>query len=329
MRVIVTGGAGFIGSNLVKRLVSEGAIVRVIDNLWRGSLDNLRLSDGSPVIDFDKQFHLADLTNDSACLDLIRNADLVYHLADVVGGVHFALTHEPFVFRQNILINSNVLSACLINKIPNYIYAGTACSFPKHLQMQDGIVSLKEDQTYPAEPESSYGWSKLMGEYESQLVQTSGLMNVGLLRLHNVYGPGVSFDPTYSQVIPSLIYKAIHFPQAPFIVWGTGNQYRDFVYIDDVVNGLILMFSRGMNKGTIQIGSEQATTMRELALQIVQISGKKIEPKFDMSKPEGDRGRIANCERAREILRWSPAIDLNTGLEKTYRSIETQIWKKG
>jgi GDP-D-mannose 3',5'-epimerase len=167
-----------------------------------------------------------------------------------------------------------------------------------------------------------------MGEYEAQLAQASGRMNVGILRLHNVYGPGVSFDPSYSQVIPSLICKAIQFPTEPFVVWGTGNQYRDFVYVDDVVNGLILMLPRGMNKGTIQIGSEQATTMRDLALQIIEISGKKIDVSFDTNRPEGDRGRIANCGRARDILGWSSTIDLRNGLEKTYRWIEAQMSKR-
>ncbi len=324
-RVLVTGGAGFIGSSLVKRLVAEGARVQVIDNLWRGSLDNLARPDGSCVIDLERDFHLADLTDFARCVVLIRDVDWVYHLADVVGGVQFVFSNEAFVFRQNILINTNVLSACVANSITNYVYVGTACSYPKHLQMAPGVVSLREEQTYPAEPESGYGWSKLMGEYEAELAQKFAKINVGLLRLHNVYGPGSPFEGDGAQVLPSLIRKAMRFPEEPFIVWGSGDQYRDFVYVDDVVEALMLVAQCGMNKGLIQIGSEQAMTIREAAQLVIQISGKPIKPTFDTSKPEGDRGRIAVCDRARNILGWKATVGLDEGLEQTYKWIASRV----
>jgi GDP-D-mannose 3',5'-epimerase len=327
IKVIVTGGAGFIGSSLVKRLVYEGANVQIIDNLWRGSIKNLQLANGAYAIDIEKDFRLADLTDYSKCLELIKDCDVVYHLADIVGGVHFAFSHESFIFRQNILINTNVLAACVLNGIPNYIYVGTACSFPKHLQMNPGINIIRENQTYPAEPESSYGWSKLMGEYEAETVQKMGSVNVGLLRFHNVYGPGSLFDPKTSQVIPALIRKAILYPSEPFIVWGSGSQYRDFIFVDDIVDSLLLVYVRGMNKGLIQIGSETGTTVKELTELIVELSGKPIEIQFDISKPEGDYGRVANCERARAILEWKQNILLREGLTRTYRWVENQMKK--
>jgi GDP-D-mannose 3',5'-epimerase len=180
-RVLVTGGAGFIGSTLVKRLVSSGAEVSVIDNLWRGSIENLRNVDGAPAIDIRSNFHLADLTDYSKCLELIKGFDLVYHLADVVGGIQFAFGNQAFIFRQNILINSNVLAACTLNHIPNYIYVGTACSYPKSLQMKAEVAAFREEQVYPAEPESSYGWSKLMGEYEAELARETGHISIVIL----------------------------------------------------------------------------------------------------------------------------------------------------
>jgi GDP-D-mannose 3',5'-epimerase len=317
-RILVTGGAGFMGSTLVKRLVAEGAEVRVLDNLWRGRLANLTDEHGRPVIDLERQFRLADLTEYSKCLELVRDVDLVYHLADVVAGIDFVFSHELFVYRQNLAINSNVLAAVLQNRVPQYVYVGTACSFPKHLQDQPGIVALREDQTYPAAPESAYGWSKLMGEYEAELGARDGQLSVGLLRLHNVYGPGATFEPGRSQVIPALIRKAIRWPEEPFVVWGDGSQYRDFVYVDDIVDALLAVPRRGMGQGVIQIGSECPTTVRELAQMIVRISGKSIEPQFDASKPSGDRGRIACCERARAILDWRPRVTLEEGLARSY-----------
>lgn len=324
-RVLVTGGAGFIGSTLVKRLVSEGADVSVIDNLWRGSVENLRNADGTFAIDMSSRFYLADLADYSRCQELIRNFDLVYHLADVVGGIQFAFGNQAFIFRQNVIINSNVLAACTINHVPNYIYVGTACSYPKSLQMKAGVVAFREEQVYPAEPESSYGWSKLMGEYEAELAQETGKINVGLLRFHNVYGPGASFESSRSQVLPSLILKAINYPTKPFIVWGNGNQYRDFIYIDDIIEALLLIVQHGMNRGPIQIGSEKPTSIREAAEAIVKISGKPIEIIYDASKPEGDHGRIAICDRAREILGWRPKVDLETGLKNSYDWILKQL----
>ena len=191
--------------------------------------------------------------------------------------------------------------------------------------MIDGISVLEEDQVYPANPESSYGWSKLMGEYEADLAKRANSLNVGMLRFHNVYGPGVSFDKHHSQVLPSLMYKAIMYPNEPFIVWGSGNQYRDFIYVKDAIEALILIAERGMNKDVIQIGSEKATTIREAANLIIEISGKTIQATYDESKPEGDKGRIASCSRARNILGWEPKTDLRTGLEETYLWIEKNV----
>jgi GDP-D-mannose 3', 5'-epimerase len=324
-KIIVTGGAGFIGSKLVKELVLYGAIVSVIDNLWRGSLDNLLDDNGKYVIDIKENFYLADLTDYKKCTELIKNADYVYHLADIVAGINFVFNNEMFVYRQNMLINTNTLNACILNKIPNYIYVGTACSYPKHLQMQDGIVSLSEDQTYPAEPESSYGWSKLMGEYEAELAVKNNLINVGLLRFHNVYGPGSVFDKERSQVLPALIRKAIAYPKEELIVWGNGDQYRDFIYIDDVIEALLLVALKGMCKGLIQIGSEKATTVREAAELIIKISGKNIPLHFDINGPQGDRGRIGNCKKAKEILGWYSKTSLEKGLSELYSWIKKKI----
>jgi nucleoside-diphosphate-sugar epimerase len=324
-KILVTGGAGFIGSSLTKALVRFGADVTVIDNLWRGSLENLRVHGNEYAVDMQRKFHHADLTHYSKCLEFIRDADYVYHLADVVAGINFVFSNEAFVFRKNVIINTNTMSACVVNGIRNLIYVGTACSYPKHLQMQDGIVQLREDQTYPAEPESSYGWSKLMGEYEASLIAANTLMNLGLLRFHNVYGPGSVFDPERSQVLPALVRKAINYPKEDFVVWGSGKQYRDFVYIDDIVDALLLVAEKGMGKGLIQIGSEQATTIQQAAELVVKLSGKDIPIRYDEKGPQGDRGRIAQCALARAILDWHPKTSFVNGMKHLYDWIQKQM----
>jgi nucleoside-diphosphate-sugar epimerase len=322
-RFIITGGAGFIGSHLVKRLRQQyyrAGQIKVLDNLWRGRLHNLQFENGTWAISPALDFCLVDLRNTTNALKFVTGADVIFHLADVVAGVNYVFSHESSVFRNNILINTNTLHAAKTNRVPTFIYVGTACSFPKFLQEGPGIHALKEEQTYPAEPESSYGWSKLMGEYETELAR-SDEFNVGILRLHNVYGPYTDYSATTGQAIPSLINKALNYKNDSFIVWGSGKQYRDFIYVDDVVDSLLLMLEKGMNKGVIQVGTGKATTIQELAHIISRLAEAKLQIKlniiFDETQPEGDRGRIANLDRAHNILKWKPKMNIEDGVSKT------------
>jgi nucleoside-diphosphate-sugar epimerase len=321
-RYIVTGGAGFIGSHLVKRLAAEvgPGQVKVVDNFWRGHIARFQREDGSWAINPQQDVCAMDLRVLSDALKYLRGADYVYHLADIVAGVNYVFGNQLSVYHSNVIINTNTLRAAKSYNVTNYVYVGTACSFPQHLEMGRGIHALREDQAYPADPESSYGWSKLMGEYEAELARSSGF-NVGVLRFHNVYGPGSDSSAATGQVIPALLRKAMAYPQAPFIVWGSGSQYRDFVFVEDVVSALMLVKDKGMNKGVIEIGSGHATTVKKLAHTIAGVVGramdKKIDVQFDTSMPEGDCGRIAVLKRAESTLGWRPHRTLQQGLEAT------------
>lgn len=168
-----------------------------------------------------------------------------------------------------------------------------------------------------------------MGEYEAQLAMEKDVFNVGLLRFHNVYGPLSDYSNTSSQAIPSLIRKAISYPTERYIVWGSGNQYRDFVYISDVVRALLAVKDHGMNCGVIQIGSRQPTTISELAFRIARIVGEQknrsIELEFDFCKPEGDQGRIAGGDRAQTLLNWDAKVSLEDGLRMTVAWMENVL----
>jgi GDP-D-mannose 3', 5'-epimerase len=324
MTILVTGGAGCIGSNLVRRLVGLGHNVLVADNLWRGSLENLIDSDQS-IIDLNKCFFRADLREYKNCLSLAEGVDTVIHLADIVAGINFIFENELDVYRANILINSNMLHAALEARVKRYIYLGTACSYPLEKQNTYAAEPLIEDDAYPANPESAYGWSKLMGEYECGLAQQTGTIETAILRLHNVYGPPCDISPERSQVIPALCRKAINFPQEDFVVWGSGLQRRAFLYVDDVVDAICLTMERGFDKGVIQIGPTESYSIKQIAELIVRISGKSITPTYDHSKPEGDRDRKANNSKARELIGWSPKVPIEDGLEVTYQSVVEQI----
>ena len=323
--VMVTGGAGMIGSNLVKRLVDMGYRVSVVDNLWRGKKAYLLNEDGKPVIDFDKDFFEVDLSVPGAMEPLLNGVDYIIHLADIVAGIKYVFNNQGSVFRQNILINSNVISAA--RKIPpkGFVYVGTACSFPAHLQSGVDASPLKEEDQYPASPESAYGWSKLMGEYETLLMEQEAGIPVSIPVLHNVYGAPCDYEDGRGQVIPSLIRKAIRYPDEPFIVWGSGSQGRAFIHVDDVVDGLVAAMQKGLGEGVIQLGPDVCISIKEIAETVVDISGKDIEIQYDTSKPEGDRGRCADYSKARRVLGWEPRVNLKDGLSQLYGWIETQI----
>jgi len=325
-RILVTGGAGMIGSNLVKRLISRGDDVVVIDNLWRGRLENLLNSDMSPSINLDHNFHNIDLSLGLPD-QLMEGIDYVYHLADIVAGVDWIFKNQGSVFRMNMQINSNVINAARNSKIKGFVYVGTACSFPEHLQSSDAAYPLKEEEQYPAQPESAYGWSKLMGEYESILLEKETGIPVSILVLHNVYGAPCDLGVLRSQVIPSLIAKAVCYPDVEFEVWGSGRQGRAFIHVDDVVSALLNTIPNGFGHGAIQIGPNRCTTINDLAHEIIKISGKQIEIKYDNTKPEGDRSRCADYSKATRILGWEPSVSLANGLSRLYDWVEFKLNK--
>ncbi|HPD58021.1 MAG TPA: SDR family NAD(P)-dependent oxidoreductase [Smithellaceae bacterium] len=325
-KILVTGGAGMIGSNLVKRLASQGNDVYVIDNLWRGKLEYLLDDSGKPVIPFETHFFKLELTNPQACSDIIDQVDYVYHLADIVAGIDYVFNNEGSVFRQNMLINSNVITAARSagKKLKGFIYVGTACSFPLSRQNSLDVIPLREEEMFPAEPESAYGWSKLMGQYETELMEKETGIPCSVLTLHNVYGSPCDFDER-SQVIPALIRKAINYPDEDFIVWGSGSQGRAFLHVSDAVDALIMTKENGLGKGMIQIGPSVCTSIKEIAETVVRISGKNITIKYDVTKPEGDKARSADYSKAKKILGWEPTVGLETGLTKQYEWIKKQI----
>jgi GDP-D-mannose 3',5'-epimerase len=325
--ILVTGGAGMIGSTLVKRLVKEGVNnVAIVDNLWRGKLEYLNDESGNPVIDLNSQFYDRDLAIPGAIDDLVDNFDCIFHLADVVAGIDYVFSNQGTLFRENILINSNVISSVRNSKkeIKGFIYVGTACSFPLTRQNSLDVIPLREEELYPAMPESAYGWSKLMGQYETELLEKETGIPTSVLMFHNVYGAPCDFGAR-SQVIPALIRKAINYPNEDFIVWGSGEQGRAFIHVEDIVEALILTMEKGLGKGMIQIGPSVCTSIKDIAEAVVKISGKDISIIFDVSKPEGDKARSADYSRAKLILGWEPKVSLDEGLKEQYKWIKKHM----
>jgi len=315
-KYLITGGAGLIGSNLLRHLIKKKNIeIYVVDNLWRGKIENFKDEDKF-LFDIDNYFFNLDLRNYDNCVKVTQNIDCVIHLADIVAGINYVFDNEFTLFQSNLSINSNMLRAAIKNKVNKYLYVGTACSYPLEKQASINTIPLTEEEAYPANPESSYGWSKLIGEYELELAEKNKQIEASILRLHNVYGPRCELSPEKSQVIPALFRKLIL--NEDFVVWGSGKQRRAFVYIEDTIRAIMLSLEKGMGQGVIQIGPDKSETISDIAKKLLKISGKDMDIKFDLSKPEGDFDRTANYSKAKKIIGWEPTVDIDSGLLNTY-----------
>ncbi len=329
-KILVTGGCGMIGSNLVKRLVNEGHDVSVIDNLWRGKLEYLNDENGQPVIDLDTHFYKIDMSEGIGIDEVVNNNEYIVHLADIVAGIDFVFNNQGDLFRLNNLINTHLFHSVRKagkDMIKGLIYVGTACSYPLTRQNSLDVIPLKEDELFPALPESAYGWSKLMGQLEIGYLEKETGIPCCTLQFHNVYGSPCDFGER-SQVIPALIRKAVNYPNEEFNVWGSGKQGRAFIHVNDVVNALCLALEKGWGHGWMQIGPSDCTSIREIAETVVKISGKDITPFYDVTKPEGDKARSADFSKAKEILGWEPKMSLEEGLKQQYEWIKNEIEKQ-
>lgn len=328
-KILVTGGCGMIGSNLVKRLVKEGHEVTIIDNLWRGKKEYLNDKNGIPVIDMDTHFFNLDLSINEGIDEIVEQNEYVIHLADIVAGIDYVFSNQGDLFRLNNLINTNLFHSVRKagkDKVKGLIYVGTACSYPLTRQNSLDVIPLKEEELFPALPESAYGWSKLMGQLEIGFLEKETGIPCCTLQFHNVYGSPCDYGQR-SQVIPALIRKAINYPNEEFNVWGSGKQGRAFIHVDDIVDALVLALEKGWGHGWIQIGPSVCTSIREIAETVIRISGKDITPFYDTTKPEGDKARSADYSKAKEILGWEPKVSLEDGLKQQYDWVKSQIEK--
>lgn len=318
-----------IGSNLVKRLVKEGHDVYVMDNLWRGKIDYLNDEGGKPVIDLNTHFYLVDIAKGDGMDDIVSRMDYVIHLADIVAGIGYVFNNQGELFRQNNLINTNLFHSVRKagkERIKGLIYVGTACSYPLTRQNSLDVIPLREEELYPAMPESAYGWSKLIGQLEIEYLEKETGIPCCTLQFHNVYGSPCDYGDC-SQVIPALIRKAVNYPDEPFDVWGSGEQGRAFIHVSDIVEALCMALEKGWGHGWIQIGPSECTSIKSVAEEIIKISGKDIKPFYDTTKPEGDKARCADYSKAKAVLGWEPKVKLEDGLREQYEWVKNQIEK--
>ncbi len=323
--VLVTGGAGFIGSHLVERLVREGAKVRVLDNLERGKLEYLgELQKAS-------DFRQEDLCEISVCQRACRNVEVVFHLASKVGGIRYYLEQRGEVFRQNTLIDHNVWSAAVEQGVPYFFYASSAHIYPIDLQSTPDAPLIREELAYPANPELSYGWAKLMGEMLIQFTVAQGCATrASIARIIGAYGPNQDLDLATGSAIPVFCRRAIEFPaRAPFVVMGTGKETRSYHFVSDTVEAMLRAVQKSQHAslvGPFNLGSVERVSIEELVREIVALSGKPIEISWDTAQPTAIWGQALDCTLAAQILDgWKPRVTLREGLDICYRHIEARL----
>ena len=311
LRCLVTGGAGFIGSHLVDELVRLGAEVMVVDDLSRGRKENLTRC--LHQIEFLK----GDLADLSVVTEALRDTDVCFHLAAIVGGVEFMNSH-PAEISKGLLVDRNVIDGCRLMDTPRLLYTSTACAYPTSLQEADDAPALKEEDafTHGVKPDSYYGWTKIMGEVTCRAYFDAYGMKISVVRPFNPDGPRDYFDPDSSHVIPALIGRAVKH-EKPFLVWGDGEQSRAFQYVTDVVQAFPLAIERLPNTEPVNLGTPDAIIIRDLAEMILRLTKHEAEIVFDKAKPQGVRSRRADFSKARELLGWVPRVAMEEGLQKT------------
>ncbi len=311
-KILVAGGAGLIGSHIARTLVNKGALVTVADNLSSGSRKNFE--------DFKSkiEFVSADLRKEANCVKLSEGKDYVFQLAANMGGIGYITAVGADIMRDNILINVNMVQSSFENKIKGYFYSSSACVYPEYRQKDSAVTPLKESDAIPADPDQFYGWEKLATEKLCEAYQKDYGMNIRMARFHNVYGEVfTAFDKDKGKAPCHIIMKVLRYPEQEFVLWGDGKQTRSFLYIDDCVEGVLKLMDSNYVK-PVNIGSDRLVTIDELAQIIIKISGKRIEVKHDLSKPQGVRGRNADITLVKKEVGWEPKVSLEEGLKRTY-----------
>ena len=307
-RCMVTGGAGFIGSHLCRRLVAEGHDVRVLDNLSSGRRENL--AEIQDVIEFVD----GDLCDEALLAEVIQGVDCVLHHA-AVASVQTSVERPLFEQEINAVGTLRLLEAARRVEVRRVVFAASAAAYGNNPQ-----VPKREEM--PPEPESPYAISKIMGEYYARVYTQIYGLEVVCLRYFNVFGPRQDPSSPYSGVI-SIFAERMLQGTAPTVA-GDGLQSRDFVYVDDVVEANMRALTKSGIAGRVcNIGSGRSVSILELVSVLNEVMGTALEPVFGPVRPGDVRVSLADISRAREELGYEPMVSLREGLKRTLKWMES------
>jgi len=297
-KVLVTGGTGMIGRQLVELLIQDGAKVRI------ASLDDA--SRAHP----EAEFLQVDLTKFDNCVKVCEGMEIVFHLAGIKGSPKMTREKPASFFVSTILFNTNMMEAAHRSGADRYLYTSTVGVYsPAEVFHEDDVW-----KSFPSENDKFAGWAKRMGELQAEAYRIEyGWKNISIVRPANVYGPYDNFDPENAMVIPSLITRALG-GESPLTVWGDGSPVRDFVHARDVARGMMMLVEQGYTE-PVNLGSGEGVSIKELVEVIVSNLDDKRKIVWDTSKPAGDKKRILDISRAKSIG-WEPEVSLEEGVKE-------------
>ncbi|MDD4899305.1 MAG: NAD-dependent epimerase/dehydratase family protein [Candidatus Omnitrophica bacterium] len=313
-RVLVTGAGGFIGHHLIKYLKKKGYWVRGVD---------------IKAPEYEKtpadEFMILDLRSWPNCLRALIGINHVYNLAANMGGIGFIHSHKAEIVHDNTLVSINMLEAARLNGVSKFLFTSSACVYPSYRQDIPEVTGLKEEDAYPADPEDGYGWEKLYTERACRHYYEDFGLNTYIVRFHNIYGPLGTYDGGREKSPAAICRKiALAKKNGTIEVWGDGKQTRSYCYIGDCVEGIYRLMQSDYHQ-PLNLGTDRMVTIDELVGIVAKIAGKKILKRYDLSKPQGVRGRNSDNSRLRKVLGWEPKTPLEKGLTITYKWIRRQL----
>jgi len=307
-KVIVTGGAGFIGSHVVEKLIEKGADVTVLDTLQNGAIKNLSAVMGKYTL------IKGDCTDEDTLIRAFSKKDIVMNLAARVGGIEYNRTHQATMMRDNILIGTKAIEAARIAGVEKFLVVSSACVYAREC-----TIPTPESEGFDSVPEPTnggYGWAKRMAEKLGMYYAEEFGMKVSIVRPYNCYGPRDHFDPKLSHVIPALIKRVID-GENPVKVWGTGAQTRAFLYVTDMAEGMILSVEKSKSPEPINLGTDEEISIKDLVKKIIILSNLKSDITFDITKPDGSARRNSDNTLAKSKIKFEAKVNLDQGLKKT------------
>ena len=336
---LVLGAGGFIGSHMVKRLRSEGYWVRGVDLKYpefSESEANEFVQGDLRDVDFVKRvIEFKGYSGNfyaNVPFKYILPFDEIYQFAADMGGAGYIFTgeHDADVMHNSVSININVLEEQkrMNEKVGNrtkIFYSSSACMYPEHIQLDPNNPGLKEDDAYPANPDSEYGWEKLFSERLYFAYNRNYGIPVRVARFHNIFGPEGTWDGGKEKAPAAICRKVAYLPQqgGSIEVWGDGLQTRSFLFVDECIEATRRLMDSDF-LGPVNIGSEEMVTINQLVDTAARVAGKTVE-KNHIDGPLGVRGRNSNNDLIREKLGWDYSQTLEEGIRKTYAWIAKQV----